>query len=39
MKLKKSILSKVFRGEPGINDPTEESAIELLKEILQEKIK
>ncbi|HHK5530394.1 TPA: restriction endonuclease subunit S [Bacillus paranthracis] len=37
--LKKSILLKAFRGELGTNDPTEESAIELLKEVLQEKIK
>ncbi|MGG4444915.1 restriction endonuclease subunit S [Brevibacillus porteri] len=34
--LKQSILSKAFRGELGTNDPTEESAIELLKEVLQE---
>ncbi|MED4975665.1 restriction endonuclease subunit S [Heyndrickxia faecalis] len=34
--LKNSILSKAFRGELGTNDPTEESAIELLKEVLQE---
>ncbi|MDZ4567243.1 restriction endonuclease subunit S [Bacillus cereus] len=39
MKLKQSILSKAFRGELGTNEPTEESAIELLKEVLQEKIK
>ncbi|MBA4494005.1 restriction endonuclease subunit S [Paenactinomyces guangxiensis] len=32
--LKQSILSKAFRGELDTNDPTEESAIELLKEIL-----
>jgi type I restriction enzyme S subunit len=36
--LKQSILSKAFRGELGTNDPTEESAIELLKEVLQEKL-
>ncbi|MGG3422217.1 restriction endonuclease subunit S [Heyndrickxia faecalis] len=35
-KLKQSILSKAFRGELGTNDPDEESAIELLKEVLQE---
>ena len=29
--LKKSILARAFRGELGTNDPTEESAIELLK--------
>ena len=32
--VKKSILSRAFRGELGTNDPTEESAVELLKEIL-----
>lgn len=37
--LKKSILSRAFRGELGTNDPTEESTLELLKEILEEKIK
>lgn len=36
--LKSSILSKAFRGELGTNDPAEESAIELLKEVLEEKI-
>ncbi|MXQ55308.1 restriction endonuclease subunit S [Shimazuella alba] len=36
--LKQSILSKAFRGELGTNDPTEESAIELLKEVLQEQL-
>lgn len=34
--LKKSILSKAFRGELGTNDPSEESVIELLKEILSQ---
>ena len=34
--LKQSILSKAFRGELGTNDPSEESAIKLLKEVLQE---
>ena len=29
---------KAFRGELGTNDSTEESAIELLKEVLQEKL-
>lgn len=33
-----SILSKAFRGELGTNDPSEESAIELLKEVLQEQV-
>ncbi|PGY11127.1 restriction endonuclease subunit S [Bacillus sp. AFS031507] len=37
--LKQSILSKAFRGELGTNDPSEESAIELLKEALQEQVK
>lgn len=37
--LKKSILSKAFRGELGTNDPQEESALEILKEILREKLK
>ena len=32
--LKKSILARAFRGELGTNDPTEESAMELLKTIL-----
>ena len=32
--MKKSILSRAFRGELGTNDPTEESALELLKTIL-----
>ncbi|MDQ0163980.1 restriction endonuclease subunit S [Aeribacillus alveayuensis] len=35
--LKQSILNKAFRGELGTNDPTEESAIELLKEVLKSK--
>jgi type I restriction enzyme S subunit len=35
--LKKSILSKAFRGELGTNDPNEENALELLKEILSDK--
>lgn len=37
--LKKSILFKAFRGELGTNDPQEESALEILKEILREKLK
>lgn len=36
--LKSNILSKAFRGELGTNEPIEESAIELLKEVLQEQI-
>ncbi|MGG5179079.1 restriction endonuclease subunit S [Bacillus sp. MM09(2025)] len=35
--LEKSILGKAFRGELGTNDPSEENAIELLKEVLQDK--
>ncbi|MFD1361051.1 restriction endonuclease subunit S [Lentibacillus salinarum] len=34
--IKQSILSKAFRGELGTNDPTEESAVELLKAVLQD---
>ncbi|WP_144612340.1 restriction endonuclease subunit S [Bacillus cereus] len=37
--IKQSIFSKAFRGELGTNDPSEENAIELLKEILQEQVK
>ncbi|MBT2700255.1 restriction endonuclease subunit S [Bacillus sp. ISL-40] len=36
--LKKSILDKALRGELGTNDANEESALELLKEILSEKV-
>lgn len=32
--MKKSILARAFRGELGINDPSEESAVELLKQII-----
>lgn len=32
--MKKAILSRAFRGELGTNNPEEESAVELLKEIL-----
>ncbi len=32
--MKKAILARAFRGELGTNDPEEESAVELLKEIL-----
>ena len=32
--IKKSILARAFRGELGTNDPTEESAFTLLKEII-----
>ena len=34
--LKKSILARAFRGELGTNYPSEESALELLKQVLQE---
>lgn len=34
--IKKSILARAFRGELGTNNPDEESAVELLKEILSE---
>jgi type I restriction enzyme S subunit len=33
--LKKSILARAFRGELGTNDPTEESALELLMEVIR----
>jgi len=36
--LEKVILAKAFRGELGTNNPKEESALELLKEILQENL-
>lgn len=32
--MKKSILARAFRGEMGTNDPSEESAVELLKQII-----
>ena len=35
--MKKAILARAFRGELGTNDPEEESAMELLKEILEVK--
>ena len=31
--MKKAILARAFRGELGTNDPSEESAVELLKEV------
>ncbi|MGF7184104.1 type I restriction enzyme S subunit [Desulfitispora alkaliphila] len=37
-RLQEVILSKAFRGQLGTNDPTEESALELLKEVLEEKL-
>lgn len=36
--IKKSILARAFRGELGTNDPTEESAEELVKRVLLDKI-
>lgn len=33
--IKKSILARAFRGELSTNDPSEESSVELLREILQ----
>lgn len=35
--MKKTILARAFRGELGTNDPTEESALELLKRVLESK--
>ena len=35
--MKKAILARAFRGELGTNDPNEESAVELLKEVLKDK--
>lgn len=35
--MKKSIIAKAFRGELGTNNPTEDSALNLLKEVLQDK--
>lgn len=35
--MKKAILARVFRGELGTNDPSEESALELLKRVLESK--
>jgi type I restriction enzyme S subunit len=36
--MKKSILARAFRGKLGTNNPDEESALELLKEVLKEKL-
>ena len=33
--LKKSILARAFRGELATNDPGEESAVEMLKEVMK----
>lgn len=35
-RIKKAILARAFRGELGTNDPSEESSLELLKQILCE---
>lgn len=35
--IKKSIRTKAFRGKLENNDPEEESAVSLLKEVLKEK--
>lgn len=35
--MKKAFLARAFRGELGTNDPSEESAVELLKRILESK--
>ncbi len=35
--MKKSILARAFRGELSTNNPDEESALELLKEVLEER--
>ena len=34
--MKKSILARAFRGELGTNDPSEESAVELLRQIIEQ---
>lgn len=34
--MKKSILARAFRGELGTNDPNEESAVELLRQIIEQ---
>ena len=34
--IKKAILARAFRGELGTNDPNEESAVELVRQVLQE---
>ncbi len=36
--MKKAIIARAFRGELGTNNPEEESAVELLKEVLKEKL-
>lgn len=32
--MKKAVLARAFRGELGTNDPEEESAMELLKSVI-----
>ena len=34
--MKKSILARAFRGEMGTNDPSEESAVELLRQVIEQ---
>ena len=34
--MKKSILTRAFRGELGTNDPSEESAVELLRQVIEQ---
>ena len=34
--MKKSILARAFRGELGTNDPREESAVELLRQVIEQ---
>ena len=34
--MKKSILARAFRGELGTNDPNEESAVELLRQVIEQ---
>jgi len=36
--MKKAVLARAFRGELGTNDPTEESAVELLKTVLSKRL-
>ncbi|MDO0821299.1 restriction endonuclease subunit S [Desulfosporosinus nitroreducens] len=36
--MKKSILARAFRGELSTNNPNEESSLELLKEVLRERV-
>lgn len=33
---KKAILARAFRGELGTNDPSEKSAVELIKQLIKE---